>query len=145
MKMLEIVKMTGNKNTPLFLEVNVPPLCMPLLVGDPKGEKLLKWVEEPSNRESVLTWGMEATPEEVIRVMLEMVKERGNQEQWEIYHRSEEDALKRLEDMGIEEGVVDGLVAHPKDPALLGTLILIGDRCFPVIHNTRRGLGFVDE
>ena len=59
--MIEIVELQVKGKTPVFMEVEVPPKCMPLLVGNPKGDDLLKWVEQPSNRKSVLTWGIEAS------------------------------------------------------------------------------------
>jgi hypothetical protein len=139
--MLEIVKVKGD--APLFLEVNVPPLCMPLLVGDPKGRGLLKWVERPSNRESVLTWGVEATPEQVISEMIKMTQERALKDGWDVAQESIAQAQARMKALGIEELMVSGDIVHPKDPSLLGTLIIAGGKCFPVIHNVNRGLSIL--
>lgn len=136
--MLEIVKLTGNE--PLVLEVQVPPLCFPFLVGNPKGEGLLTWVEKASPKETIFTWGVEATPEKIIEEMLKIALNRSSLEGWGIQQPSFQLAEKRLHDLGIEEITTSGKIIHPKDPSLLGTLIVGGKKCFPIIHNISRGL-----
>ena len=138
--MIEIVEMKIKGKTPLFLEVNVPPKCMPLLVGNPKEDGLLKWVEQPSNRESVLTWGVNASVKEVIEAMLGFALDRSEKEQWGIKQSSFTSAEQRLNELGIDEVTTTDNLVHPKDPSMLGTIIVVGEKCFPVIHNVRRGL-----
>jgi hypothetical protein len=145
MKMIEIVELKVKDKTPLFLEVDVPPKCMPLLVGDPKGETLLKWVEKPSNRESVLTWGIEASVKEVIEAMLGIALDRSEKEHWGIKQGSFTDAEQRLNELGIDEVTTTNNVVHPKDPSMLGTVIVAGGKCFPVIHNASRGICVLDD
>ena len=117
--MIEIVELKVKDKTPLFLEVDVPPKCMPLLVGDPKGETLLKWVEKPSNRESVLTWGVEASVKQVIEAMLGIALNRSEKEQWGIKQDSFTNAEQRLNELGIDEVITTNNVVHPKDPSML--------------------------
>ena len=138
--MIEIVELQVKGKTPVFMEVDVPPKCMPLLVGNPKGETLLKWVEKPSNRESVLTWGIEASVNEVIEAMLGIALVRSEKEQWGIKQGSFTDAEHRLNELGITEVTTTDNIVHPKDPSMLGTVIVAGGKCFPVIHNVSRGI-----
>lgn len=138
--MIEIVELQVNGKTPLFLEVDVPPKCMPLLVGNPKGSNLLKWVEQPSNRESVLTWGIEASVKDVIDSMIKLTLERSEKENWSVKQDSFSSAEKRMNDLGISEVITTENIVHPKDSSMLGTVIVAGKKCFPVIHNVSRGL-----
>ena len=138
--MIEIVELQVKGKTPVFMEVEVPPKCKPLLVGAPKGDALLKWVEQPSNRESVLTWGIEASVKEVIEAMLGIALVRSEKEQWGIKQGSFTDAEHRLNELGITEVTTTDNIVHPKDPSMLGTVIVAGGKCFPVIHNVSRGI-----
>ena len=138
--MIEIVEIQVKGKTPVFMEVDVPPKCMPLLVGNPKGDDLLKWVEQPSTRESVLTWGIEASVKEVIEAMLGLALDRSEKDLWGIKQSSFTDAEQRLNELGIDEVTTTDNVVHPKDPSMLGTIIVAGGKCFPVIHNVSRGL-----
>lgn len=136
--MLEIVKLKGN--APLLLEVSVPPLCVPLLVGNPKGTSLLTWVERASSKDTIMTWGIEATPEAILSEMVKMALDRSSSEGWGVRQKSFADAEKRLLSLGIDQIQVSNTLVHPKAPSLLGSLILAGNKCFPVIHNIGRGL-----
>ena len=138
--MIEVIELKIKGKTPVFMEVEVPPKCMPLLVGNPKGSGLLKWVEQPSNRESVLTWGIEASVSEVIETMVGYALARSEKEQWGVMQESYTSAEQRLNDLGIEEIITTDNVVHPRDPSMLGTVIVAGGKCFPVIHNVSRGL-----
>ena len=138
--MIEVIELKIKGKTPVFMEVEVPPKCMPLLVGNPKGSGLLKWVEQPSNRESVLTWGIEASVSEVIETMVGYALARSEKEQWGVMQESYTEAEQRLNDLGIEEIITTDNVVHPRDPSMLGTVIVAGGKCFPVIHNVSRGL-----
>ena len=140
--LVEVVKMKGNP--PLFLEAQVPPLCTPLLVGDPKGRALLKWVEKPSVKDTILTWGLEATLEEVIDAMVEMACARDKLDDWGISQPTVQNAQARMEALGVDEVSVSGNLVHPTDPTLLGSIIVIGGKCFPVLHNIRRGLCVIE-
>jgi len=129
--------MEGTSKTPLLLEIQVPPLCFPILVGDPKGN-ILRWIERPSKNNTVISWGISVTEDEIHRVMLKMVDEFSDL--WEIHQKTLEDAKNRMNRLGIEEITqIDNLVI-PLDPSLLGTLVYVGDKIFPVIHNISRGL-----
>lgn len=138
--MIEVIELKIKGKTPVFMEVEVPPKCMPLLVGNPKGSGLLKWVEQPSNRESVLTWGIEASVSEVIETMVGYALARSEKEQWGVMQESYTSAEQRLNDLGIDEIITTDNVVHPRDPSMLGTVIVAGGKCFPVIHNVSRGL-----
>ena len=138
--MIEVIELKIKGKTPVFMEVEVPPKCMPLLVGNPKGSGILKWVEQPSNRESVLTWGIDASVNEVIEAMLGITLDRSEKEQWGIKQGSFTDAEQRLNELGINEVITTDNVVHPKDPSMLGTIIVAGGKCFPVIHNASRGI-----
>jgi hypothetical protein len=138
--MIEILELKLKGKTPLFLEVEVPPKCKPLLVGAPKGKSLLKWVEQPSNRDSVLTWGLDASVNDVLEVMVSLTLTRDEKEDWGVKQDSFTNAEKRLNELGIDEVVVTDHIVHPKDSSMLGTIIVAGGKCFPVIHNVSRGL-----
>jgi hypothetical protein len=136
--MIEILKLKKSK-TPLVLEVDVPPLCRPLLVGNPSKDSVLRWVEAPSKRDTVLTWGQECPVEETVARMVTMVIERGAKEGWGIEQPSLASAVERLRSLGITEVESKEGLVYPKDPSFLGSVIVIGDRSFPVLHNVRRG------
>ena len=136
--LVEIMKIKGD--APLFLEAQVPPLCSPILVGDPKGDTLLRWVEKPSSRDTIYTWGVKATLDQVVAEMVSMAQQRGLDEGWGVDQVDEGQATKRLRGLGVDEVTVSGNLVHPTDPTLLGSVVLIGDKCFPILHNTRRAL-----
>ena len=138
--MIEVVKLTKKGKTPLMLEVDVPPLCKPLLVGNPnKDSSLLRWVESPSKRGTVLTWGQDCSVETILVSMIEMSIERSSKEGWGIEQESLEKAISRMKSLGVDQvDHKDGLV-FPSDPSMLGSIVVVGDRVFPVIHNVRRG------
>lgn len=138
--MIEIVELKVKGKTPVFMEVEVPLKCMPLLVGNPKGDDLLKWVEQPSNRGSVLTWGIDASVSDILDTMVRLTTQRNEKDQWGVKQESFSNAEERMNDLGILEVMTTGNVVHPKDPSMLGTIIVAGGKCFPVIHNASRGL-----
>lgn len=138
--MIEIVELQVKGKTPVFMEVEVPPKCMPILVGNPKGDALLKWVEKPSNRESVLTWGIDASVGEVVESMVSLTLERGEEDSWGVRQESFSNAEQRMNGLGIEGLNTTNNIVHPSDPSLLGTIIVAGGKCFPVIHNASRGI-----
>ncbi len=136
--MLEIVRLKGKQ--PLFLEANVPPLCYPYLVGNPKGEGFLKWVEKPTAKETILTWGVEATIEQILAEMIRLTLDRSEVEGWGVRQKSFNLAEKRLKDLGVNDLEVSNKLIYPKDPSLLGTILISEKKCFPIIHNVSRGL-----
>lgn len=138
--MIEIIELQVKGKTPVFMEVDVPVKCMPLLVGNPKGDDLLKWVEQPSNRGSVLTWGIDASVSDILKAMVCLTTQRNEKDQWGVKQESFSNAEKRMNDLGILEVMTTDNVVHPKDPSMLGTIIVAGGKCFPVIHNASRGL-----
>ena len=142
--MIEIVELQVKGKTPVFMEVDVPPKCRPLLVGNPKGDDLLKWVEKPSNRGTVLTWGVNANISDVLEAMLTLAQDRSRKEEWGIRQKSFADAEQRLNELGIDEVSITANVVHPKAPSMLGTVIVAGGKCFPVIHNISRGICTLD-
>lgn len=129
---------------PLMIEVNVPPLCKPLLVGNPKGDGLLKWVESPSSKGTVLTWGQDCSVEDILVSMIEMVSIRESKEQWGVSQPDTTSAIHRLQEQGIAEVVVKSGLVFPKESSLLGSVVVAGDRVFPVIHNISRAFCIVE-
>ena len=136
--LVEIMRIKGE--APLFLEAQVPPLCSPILVGDPKGNSLMRWVEKASSRGTVYTWGVEATLDQVVGLMVSMAQSRSFKEGWGVDQLDTGKAKDRLKVLGVDEISVSGNLVHPTDPTLLGTVVLIGGKCFPILHNTRRAL-----
>lgn len=138
-QILEIVKLTLPKK-PVFLEVPVPEKTFPYLVGNPLKEgSILKWAEKPSPRNTIMSWGYECSVDEIISCMAEMIKIRGQKENWNVVHISTQQALTRMRQVGIEDSLQIGQHIVPKDPSLLGSILLVGNLKFPVIHNPSRG------
>lgn len=133
--------MEGTNKTPLVLELQVPSLCSPILVGDPKGG-ILRWVERPSKNNTVMSWGLPNTEEEIVKAMLYKALEFSSL--WGIRQKSLESARARMNQLGIEDVVQNGQFVVPSDPGLLGTLVYVGDKIFPVIHNISRGFCVLD-
>ena len=142
--MIEIVRLKSKGKTPLFMEVDVPPMCKPLLVGSSK-EGILRWVESPSNRNSVLTWGQESSLEEVVTEMIKMTLERSSQESWGVLQVDEKSAIQRMSDVGIEDITVREGLVFPRDPSILGSVIIMDNKFFPVLHNVKRGLCVIKQ
>ena len=144
-RILEIVKLTLPKK-PVFLEVPVPEKSFPYLVGNPLKEgPILKWVEKPTTRKSVMSWGYECEMQDIISCMTEMIKMRGAQENWDVIHISLEQAVNRMKKVGIEDTQQIGQLLVPKDPSLLGSVLVVGNLKFPVIHNPSRGITFLSN
>jgi len=142
---LEIIKLEKKDKTPLFLEIPVPEKTYPYLVGNPKKEgSLLSWAEKPSPRNTILSWGLECKIEEIICEMVEISKKRNNSENWGLNHISIKEAKAYFKDIGIDEVQINNNIISPKDPSLLGSIILIGEKKYPLIHNVRRGLGILE-
>lgn len=142
--MIEVVRLKGKGKTPLFMEVDVPPMCKPLLVGSSK-EGILRWVESPSNRNTVLTWGQDSSLEEVVTEMIKMALERSLEESWGVLQDSEEEAMQRMSEVGIEDIIVREGLVFPKDPSILGSVIIIENKIFPVLHNVKRGICVIKQ
>lgn len=142
--MIEIVRLKSKGKTPLFMEVDVPPMCKPLLVGSSK-DGLLRWAESPSNRNTILTWGQESSIEEVLTEMVKMTLERGLEENWGVHQVDEKSALGRMSGVGIEDVIVKEGLVFPKDPSVLGSLIIMDNKLFPVLHNVKRGICVIKE
>ncbi len=137
---LEVIHMRKQKS-PLMLEMPVPEKSFPYLVGNPKNDSSnLKWVEQPSARNTVLSWGRECSLEEIVSEMRSMIIERGILEKWDVSHIYINTAEQRMSSLGISEvrQVEDMIV--PQDPSLLGCIIVIGTKKYPLIHNPSRGL-----
>jgi len=137
---LEIIHMRKQK-TPLMLEMPVPEKSFPYLVGNPKNDSSnLTWVEQPSARNTVLSWGRECSLEDIIEEMKSMIINRGNSEKWDVNHIYINTAEQRMSSLGITETrqVEDMIV--PQDPSLLGCIVVIGTKKYPLIHNPSRGL-----
>ena len=75
--------------------------------------------------------------------MVSMVIERGRVEGWGVEQPTLASAIERLQSLGIREVESREGIVFPKDPSFLGSMILIGDRLFPVLHNVRRGVCIV--
>lgn len=129
------------QKTPLMLEMPVPEKSFPYLVGNPKNDSSnLTWVEQPSARNTVLSWGRECSLEDIIEEMKSMIINRGNSEKWDVNHIYINTAEQRMSSLGITETrqVEDMIV--PQDPSLLGCIVVIGTKKYPLIHNPSRGL-----
>ena len=72
--------------------------------------------------------------------MVGLALERSEKEEWGIKQSSFSNAEQRMNELGIDEVITTNNVVHPKDPSMLGTVIVAGGKCFPIIHNVSRGL-----
>lgn len=132
--------------TPLMLEMPVPEKSFPYLVGNPKKEGgSLKWAEAPSERGTVLSWGLDHTVEEILSDMESLIKNRGNKEQWGVIQICSGTAGQRMLSLGISETRKIGNAVVPLDPSLLGCIIIIGGKKYPLIHNPSRGITYLSE
>lgn len=144
-QILEIIQMKKAK-TPLMLEMPVPEKSFPYLVGNPKeGGNLLKWVEAPSVRGTILSWGIECSVEEILSEMERLIKNRGTEEQWGVIQICSNTAGQRMLSLGISETRKVGNAVVPQDPSLLGCIIIIGGKKYPLIHNPSRGITYLSE
>ena len=142
---VEIIHMKKAKS-PLMLEMPVPEKSFPYLVGNPKKEDgLLTWVEAPSVRGTVLSWGQNCSIEDCLSEMKNMIKSRGKNEDWDVIHIYTNTAEQRMMSLGISETRKVDDVVVPKDPSLLGCIIIIGDKKYPLIHNPSRGITFLSN
>lgn len=131
---------------PLMLEMPVPEKSFPYLVGNPKKEGgVLAWVEAPNVRGSVLSWGQDCSIEEIIAEMTALVKTRGSDEGWGSVQICSNTAGQRMQALGISETQRVGDLVVPKDPSLLGCIIVIGSKKYPLIHNPSRGLTLISQ
>ena len=136
MKILELVEIK-TKKTPIMLEVQVPPKCNPILVGNPKGNGNLRWVQNNKNNK-VITWGIKDLSIESI--LEEMISKLEIKHEWDLVRRDFQSAQKRMEKLGIDEVHQVGNIVIPKDPTLLGSVVKVQDTYFPVLHNLKRGI-----
>jgi hypothetical protein len=145
--MLEIIEYKTSKKAPLFLELPVPPRTFPYLVGNPKEDQglLLSWAEKPSKNNTVLSWGVEKSIEEIISDLKKITSLRNKTSKWGLNHIYLKDAVQFLKSQGIEEIMRQGNTISPKDPSLLGSIIIIKNKKFPLIHNVSRGLCFFER
>lgn len=131
------------KKTPMMMEIKVPPKCSPILVAFPSDNGNLRWVERPSNRDTVLTWGLEEDPLKVFQMILEEIKTRSSE--WSIIQSDLGSAVKRMNDLGIDEVESDENLVYAKDVSLFGSMILSGGKVFPVIHNAPRAITIINR
>mgnify|MGYP004010831771 CR=1 FL=1 len=144
-QILEIIHMKKTK-TPLYIEMPVPEKSFPYLVGNPKKDNdLLKWVEAPSTRGTVLSWGLECSIEEILSNMERLIKNRGNDNGWEVIQICSNTAGQRMLSLGIPETRKIGNAVVPADPSLLGCVLIIGGKKYPLIHNPSRGITYLSE
>jgi len=141
--LLQTMKMAQTKQ-PLMLSIDVPPLCTPVLVGNHRGVRegdRLRWVESLPKSGQVLTWRV-PYPEEGVLIdeIIDKTVNRALEEGWDVLQQDFESAKRYLNSLGIEEVRQIGNLVVPKDPSLLGTLIISNNFCFPVIHNLKRGI-----
>jgi hypothetical protein len=141
---LEILEIK-NQKTPILLELPVPEKSFPYLVGNTKENTLpLTWAEHPSPRNTTISWGVSCSIEEIISCMFELCKNRGEIEKWENFQICENDAKAHLSQLGITETrLINGNILVPSDPSLLGSIIIVGNKKFPLIHNPYRGICFI--
>lgn len=142
-QILEIIHMKKSK-TPLMLEMPVPEKSFPYLVGNPKKDgSLLTWAENPSARGTILSWGQDCSIEDILSEMEILIKERGSDEGWEVIQICSSSASQRMLSLGISETQRVGDVVVPQDPSLLGCIIVIGNKKYPLIHNPSRGITYL--
>jgi hypothetical protein len=135
-----------HKKNPLFLEIPVPEKTFPYLIGNPKKDApILRWIEQPSTRGTVLSWGLSSSIEEIVACMVSLVLERDKTDKWDCSHIHIEQAQARMAQVGITETRLVENMLVPKDPSLLGTIILMNGRKFPVIHNPSRGFCLLSQ
>jgi len=128
-----------------MIEVKVPPKCHPILIGNHRQEGgVLQWVEKPSKKSTVISWGVDANLKDVVDDMIRLTLDRSETEGWEVPQTDLKSARKRMLSLGIEEVEMTDNLVHPTDKSLLGTIVIIGDKCFPVIHNANRALCVVN-
>lgn len=127
----------------MMMEIKVPPKCSPILVAFPSDNGNLRWVERPSNRDTVLTWGLEEDPLKVFQMILEEIKTRSSE--WSIIQSDLGSAVKRMNDLGIDEVESDENLVYAKDVSLFGSMILSGGKVFPVIHNAPRAITIINR
>lgn len=123
----------------------VPEKSFPYLVGNPKKDEApLRWAEIPSNRNTILSWGLSCSVQEIVECMLTLTKERAEREQWDSIQIYEAQGKAHMNLLGIEETqLILGNVLVPSDPSLLGSIIIIGNKKYPLIHNPSRGICFI--
>jgi hypothetical protein len=127
----------------MMMEVKVPPKCNPILVAFPSDNGNLRWVEKPSNKDTVMTWGIEEDPLKVFQMVLEEIKTRSSE--WSIIQSDLDSAVKRMNDLGIDEVESDENLVYAKDVTLFGSMILSGGKVFPVIHNAPRAISILER
>lgn len=134
-----------NQKAPVLLEMPVPEKSFPYLVGNhKKGEAPLRWVETPSNRNTILSWGISCSIQEIVDCMLNLTKERALKEQWGSVQIYEAQGKAHMSRLGIEETtLIKGEILVPTDPSLLGSILIIGTQKYPLIHNPSRGICFI--
>lgn len=146
-EILQALKMKNSKRA-LVISVDVPPLCLPVLVGDPKGidGDRLRWVEKIPKTNQIPTWGVPSLNDgSIIEEMVRKALERSAREDWGVYQESFKDAQKHLKDLGIDEVKRVGDLVIPSDASLLGTVIFMEGVCFPVIHNLKRAFCVIKQ
>jgi hypothetical protein len=144
-KILEIIHMKKSK-APVMLEMPVPEKSFPYLVGNPKKEgESLTWVEAPNARGTILSWGQDCSVEELIADMTSLVKKRGSEEGWGVVQICTNTAGQRMQSLGISETHRVGDLVVPSDPTLLGCIIIIGSKKYPLIHNPSRGITIISQ
>ena len=131
-----------NKKAPLFLEVPVPPHCTPILVGHSKSNQL-KWVDKPNSQGRVMTWGLKLSIEEVSKLCVDSIKNKGQTEGWEIEYIDENQAKLNMKELGVENVKRMGDMLIPTEHDILGTLVIFEDMIYPVIHNAIRAISFI--
>jgi hypothetical protein len=141
---LEILEIK-NQKPPLLLELPVPEKSFPYLVGNTKDNSLpLTWAEHPSPRNTTISWGVSCSIEEIISCMFTLCKNRGELEKWDNFQICEADAKAHLSQLGITETrLVQGNILIPSDPSLLGSIVIVGNKKYPLIHNPYRGICFL--
>lgn len=138
----EIVKIE-NKKAPLFLEVPVPPHCVPILVGGSKNSTL-KWADRATAKQTILTWSVDSSIEDISKLCLQYIYDRAMQDEWDCFALSEEEAIKKVKSHGIEKVKrIDNMIVS-QEPDLLGTIIIFENKFYPVIHNSIRAICFIE-
>ena len=76
-------------------------------------------------------------------MILEEIKTRSSE--WSIIQSDLDSAVKRMNDLGIDEVESDENLVYAKDVSLFGSMILSGGKVFPVIHTAPRAITIIDR
>ena len=137
---LDLIEYQTSKPPPFFVEAPVPEATAPYLVGNPRAEEKepLCWAD--GSRNKILTWGVTCSVEEIISSMKKLILIRSRIFNWGVEQEEISKAKNRMEKLDLIPIQVNGDLVTPQSPDLLGSVLIIGGKKYPVIHNPARGV-----